>query len=404
MSLTQRLYLQEEIPASVKKTVAKVIDDLFEGMKDHNLPFTAESDDELEGLQKLARKILAKFNNIIFVGTGASYTIPKMIIDFFDKNQKNFFFIRNLSAHQINNITSKLHPQETLVIAISKSGESIEVITNFLKLHEWFNSHLEPQAISEHFLTISEEKFSPLFCLSEKIKCQNINHPNVGGRFSVFTVVGLLPALLVGLEINKIMHFIKEKTALIIKEKKQLIEGISYNYYFSNKGLSSALLSYGEYFNGYNDWYKQLIAESLGKQNKGIIPITAIGAYDQHVQLQLFIDGIKDMYFTIISFDQISEDTAVKNYTGLETINYLVGKSFNHILSKNRLVVESLLKKKNKNLRIITIDNLSEESITELIILQIIELMVYARLIGVNPFGQPAVENIKLKIEEAVKK
>lgn len=401
-AISQKFFLKTSIPTNILVKTSKVFNELFEDASENNLLFAAESPEELDTIKQIAKNISQNYENVIFLGTGASYTIPKMIIDLASNSNLNFHFLRNFDEAHINYLMNKLNPKKTFIVAISKSGETIEVLTNFLKIHAWMLKNLKQEQLKERFLVVTEEKASQLFILAENIGCLNINHPNIGGRFAVLTVVGLLPALLVGLDVDKMMAASKRITAEIIQEKDSLIQAAAYNHFFSEKDFSSVLLSYGENFNGFNEWHKQLIAESLGKDNKGMIPLTSLGSYDQHIQLQLFLDGSKSLYFTILS-KKPSGESEIKNKTGVRDLNYLTGLTFSEMLAKNMWVVIDLLKSKNKNIRYLELNAISEDTIVELVVRQLLELMLLAKLRGVNPFGQPAVDGIKSKIKSVLK-
>ena len=400
MSLSQKFHLLEEVSNSVKKQVEKSFDELFSDADSEDLIFASESEKELDDISKLATKIVKDFDNIIFVGTGASYTIPKMYLDFAATTKTNFYFLRNIDSKLINDLVKRLDPERTVAILISKSGETAEVVVNFLKLHEWLKKHLSDKEIKSRFIAITEEKPSELFAIAETIGCKNIVHPNVGGRFSVFTVVGLLAASLAGFDIKKMMSSVKKITHKLIKEKKSLIESVSFYHENFLSGNHHILLSYGEYFEGFNEWHSQLIHESLGKGGKGVISQTAIGAYDQHIRLQYLLDGSDKVFCSLLAIKKIKNDLSIKNQTKIKTLNYYSKNSFHETLIKNCIVVVELIKNSQKPLREVSLSQVNEEDICELIVRQIIELMLLAHLRGINPFGQPAIENIKNRIKE----
>ncbi|MEQ9115942.1 MAG: hypothetical protein RLN62_04020 [Rickettsiales bacterium] len=403
MTLSQKFHLQGEVSESEKKKVSKAFDDLFGEANPEDLVFASESEDELREIVELSNKLSSEFDSIIFVGTGASYTIPKMYLDFAASHKTNFYYLRNFDVQQLNAITTKLDPKKTAAILISKSGQTAEVVVNFLKLHEWIKKHVDEDEIKNHFITITEESPTELFTIAETLGCTNFVHPHVGGRFAVFTVVGLLAASLGGFNIIKLMSSVKKVTDKLIKEKKSLIDSAVFYYANYHEHKHHGMLSYGECFDGFNEWHSQLVFESLGKNNSGVASITSIGAYDQHIKLQYLLDGSKDLFCTLIHVKKFNQDLKIKNHTKIKALNYYQKNTVNEVLNKNKNVVLELLKQSNKSIREVTLNNINEEDIAGLIVRQILELMLLGFLNGINPFGQPAVQNIKSQIEDELK-
>lgn len=401
--ISQRFFLADEISQQDKAAVSRVFDELFNDAEESDLLFSSGTKEDISKIKKITTKIKTNYSDIIFIGTGASYTIPKMVINFAQYRARvNFHFLRNFDSDHLLHLTNKLNPEKTFIISISKSGNSAEVLINLLKLYEWLEGKLTRAKIKEHFLIITEEKFTPLFEISQKLGCELIVHPNVGGRFAVFTAIGLLPAALIDFDINKIVSYSKECLKHTIKNKDWIIEAVTYNYSLSKHYINSVLLSYGENLIGLNEWHKQLIAESLGKKNCGIVPIVAIGTFDQHVQLQLFLDGSKDLYFTVCGIKNACKDLKIHNKLGISSLDYFENKSIFDILNMNMELILDKLKLAKKNIRIIEISKVCEESLVEIVVTEFIELMVIAKLKNINPFNQPAIEDIKHRIKEII--
>ncbi len=387
---------------SSAKYIESCFSDLFSDAASEDLLISSENPDEISLLKNVSKKIQENFDNIILVGTGASYTIPKMMIDFGNRYQKNFIFLRNYDAESLNHIKNHLNPRKTAIISISKSGESLEIICNTLNLYDWLSSKVKDAA--EHFYVITEEKPSKLFIFAESVQCTNLVHANVGGRFSVFTKVGLLPAMLAGFNVDLLLDEAKTALQSLIKTKKEdLIKAVTYQYDNLKRQNNIVLLSYGEKFCGFNQWVKQLNSESLGKDNKGFLTIDSIGSYDQHIQLQLFLDGNEKLFYKLVSASPTKNDIQISGNMQIPDIDAINKMTFSEHLNKNKELILTLLNENKKEILEYKLTEFNEKNISELITQHIMEIMLLGRALEINPFGQPAVENIKQKLEESVK-
>ena len=221
--------------------------------------------------------------NFRIIGMGGSILGTEAIYQFLSKKiKKNFDFINNLKP-QIN------FENNAINIIVSKSGETLETISNL-------NVLLKKNKNKKKNIFITENRDSYLKKIAEKMKDDVIEHKNyIGGRFSVLSEVGMLPAELMGMNINKFKRFnqlIKNKNF-----KKNLILNVDQTLKLVSSGKSnSIILNYYENSENLFKWYQQLIAESLGKKSKGIIPIISSMPKDNHSLLQLYLDGLKNFY------------------------------------------------------------------------------------------------------------
>jgi len=310
---------------------------------------------------------------------GGSSLGSHAIYDFLKhKINKKFFFISNL------NNKKKFPKKKFLNLIISKSGNTLETIANT-------NVYLKK---NDKNILITENRNSILKKISLKLKDEIIDHNNyIGGRYSVLSEVGMLPAELMELNAQKfkqLNNLIKNKNFLntIVSNVVNILELIK------SKKFNSVILNYDETFDNFLKWYQQLVAESLGKKGKGIFPIISSMPKDNHSLMQLYLDGQKKNFFTFFNTQEKSSGK-INSTNILGEIDYLKKKNLGDILSSQISATQKVFNKKKIPFRSFTIRNRSEEALGELFSFFIIETILIAKAIAVNPYDQPAVELIK---------
>ena len=329
------------------------------------------------------KKILEKYkkvSNYRIVGMGGSTLGSQAIYDFLNhKIKKNFFFIDNLQAHRLRNKKKNLTN-----LIISKSGNTIETIVNA-------NILLKKK---DKNIFITENKNSYLFHLAEKLKADIINHNNfIGGRYSVLSEVGMLPAELMGLK-SKNFRQLNE----LIKNKKfinALISNVSSTLYFiKRKKFNSIIINYDQKSENLFKWYQQLVAESLGKHKKGLLPIVSNMPKDNHSVMQLYLDGFKNNFFTFFYVNEQKSDKII-NSSILSSQKYLKNKNLSQIMLAQKKATENVFKNKNIPFRSFEIYKRDEKTLGELFCFFILETILLGQSMKLNPFDQPSVELIK---------
>ena len=302
----------------------------------------------------------------------------KAIYDFLRfKIKKKVYFYDNLDT-----ATPKLAKNKNLDIIISKSGSTLETIVNQ-------NIYSDSKK-----LFITENKKSYLMNLALKLKSEIIEHRNfVGGRYSVLSEVGMLPAELLGLKSEKFKRFDN-----LIKNKNftnTLIDNVDmmYRFYLSGK-TNSVILNFDKRLTSLLEWYQQLLSESLGKKGKGFFPIISNLPKDNHSLMQLYLDGNKNNFFTI--FDIIDQKSLkIKNKNLLPDYEFLINKSIKSVMIAQKNAVKRVFKKRGLFFRNIEILNKDEESLGTIFTYFMLETILLGKLMKLNPFDQPAVESIK---------
>lgn len=334
-------------------------------------------------------KKFKKYKNISIIGMGGSILGAEAIHLFLRKKiKKNITFFNNIDEEKIYTFKNKINIKKTLFIIISKSGGTIETISNILALKILKKN-------SKNIIVITEKNNKSIYLLSKKMNLFHIEHKNyIGGRYSVLSEVGMLPAYLMGVNIKNLRK--KIHTHLDIKNKNFLKDSaIKLAHLFITKKLKTLVFfNYVPELNEFLYWCQQLIAESLGKEGKGFMPIISPAPKDHHSLLQLYLDGPKDKIFYIFSLDQAIKKKLSSKYLD-NKFKFLNKKSLNQIKKAQKNAFIKVLKKKDIPFREFKIKDLSEEILGELFSYFILETAIIGKLANINPYDQPAVEQVK---------
>ena len=329
-----------------------------------------------------------KYKNFRVIGMGGSTLGTQTIYEFLkDKIKKNFHFIDNLSTKKI-----MIKNSQVVNLIVSKSGNTIETIVNS-------NVYIKKENKN---IFITENKNNYLFQLASKLKSEVIHHNNyIGGRYSVLSEVGMLPADLMGLKtrnFRQLNSLIKNKAFI----NSLIISVASTLYYLKNKKNNSIIINYDEKSENLFKWYQQLVAESLGKKQKGIFPLISTMPKDNHSMMQLYLDGPKKSFFTFFDFIEKKSDK-IKNKLILSEHNFLKNKKLFEVLSSQKKGSENVFFKNSVPFRSFEILNRNEETMGELFTFFILETILIAKAIKVNPYDQPSVELIKKDTKRILK-
>ena len=282
-------------------------------------------------------------------------------------------------------------------IIISKSGTTPETLSQFGSIINIARANNIMDILFKNSLVVTEFKNSPLYNIAKKNNCNLIEHKkDIGGRYSIFSNVGMIPAILAGLDVKKI-----HSGALKVIEKKDFSNSFKFAQIFkfcsSNNYLSNVMMTYSDGLNYFGKWYLQLWAESIGKQNRGITAMHSMGTTDQHSQLQLYLDGPKDKFFTFIKSNYQKKGLKIDNdIMKEESVNYLLNKTMGDLMHAEQNATIDTFKKNNFKYREIILSEINEESIGALMAESIIETIAACIYFEVDPFNQPAVEQGKI--------
>ena len=320
-----------------------------------------------------------KFKIFQIFGMGGSSLGAKAIYDFVNhKIKKKFYFYDNLDLK--NQLLKK--NQKIFSIVISKSGNTLETIVN------------DNIFSSKNKLYITESRDSYLRNFASRLKSEIIEHKNfIGGRYSVLSEVGMLPAELMGLNSNKFKRF----DQLILNKSfvNNLLTNVNIIYdMVKKKKTNSIILNYDESSSSLFMWYQQLVAESLGKKSNGVFPIISNMPKDNHSLMQLYLDGNKNCFFTF--FDVLGQKSPKINRKKIyKNFNYLEKHNVHSIKSAQKQATKNVFKAKNIPFRSFEVSNKNEETLGELFTFFMLETILLGKMMKINPFDQPAVELIK---------
>jgi len=345
------------------------------------------SDADLKDLEKFSKKI-STYKKILVLGVGGSSLGGKTLSAL--KFQNKLEFLESIDPTTVKNCLSKTDLKNTFFLVISKSGETIETICQTLIiLNEIKKAKIKN--FTKQFLFITESQNNSIAKIAKKIGAEITAHSNkIGGRYSCFSIVGLLPAMLAGLNAKKIRGGAKKILADFLNNKT-ISDSCATQLALYEKGFTnSVIMPYVDNLKNFTDWYRQLWAESLGKNSFGSTPINSMGTIDQHSQLQLYLDGTKDKFFTFITAKNHQHDFAIKDLADCKTL--FGGKKLSKIVEVEQATTIEVLNQKKLPIRIFEIKKLDEEVLGGLMMQMFLETILIAYVKNINPFDQPAVE------------
>ena len=364
---------------NLKKT-KKVYNNFINDLNNGQIPLlkSYENDYDFDFSKETIEKY-SKYKNIVIIGMGGSILGAKTIYSFFKKKiKKKIFFLDNLDSNfeymKIKNL------KNVCFVLVSKSGNTLESITNFKILFskKLFNNKL---------IIITETNDNKLMSIANKYNAEIIEHKEfIGGRFSVMSETGMFPAALMNLNLKKFKNLKK-----LLKKRsftETLIHNVASIYTLNVNGIkNSIILNYDSSLTDLGYWYQQLVAESLGKKGKGINPMLSFGPKDHHSLLQLYLDGPKDKFFTFFNVDKKIEVNSIF-------------KNLKHIINTQSKALRNVFKLKKIPFRYIDFKRLDENELGEILTFFVLETILLSRMLGVNAFNQPAVEQVKIETKK----
>ena len=327
-----------------------------------------------------------KYSNFRIIGLGGSSLGTQAISQFLkNKIKKQFTFIDNLETK----IQKKFKNKKYVNLIVSKSGNTIETIVNANILIKNKDKNI----------FITEKRNSYLYNLALKLKADIVHHNNfIGGRYSVLSEVGMLPAQLMNLNSNKFKQF----NSLI--NNKNFMNNLVLNvaskvYFLKKKKFNSVVINYDADSENLFKWYQQLVAESLGKHKKGLLPIISNMPKDNHSVMQLYLDGFTNNFFTFFYVKE-NKSEKINNKDILVSQKFLRNKNISDILYAQKKATEKVFSNKKIPFRSFEVLDRSEKTLGELFSFFILETILLGKCMKLNPFDQPAVELIKTETKK----
>lgn len=349
-----------------------------------------------------------KQSNIVVIGIGGS-TLGTYAIYKFLKHSKNLmkklYFLETTDPIDIRSKIKNIDLDDTLFIVISKSGTTIETVSIF----KYINSIIKCDKSNTAVITESDSKLAA-YARANDMRVFLVPK-NVGGRFSVFSAVGLVPLAAVGIDVDELLGGAKgvydeffsrsDGYERILKKARFFVE-------YKNSFNINVLFSYSSRLEGFNKWYIQLWGESLGKidinyTRQGLTPIGIIGPIDQHSFLQLIVEGRRDKTVTVIKVEDFASDLKIPSIKleGLEELDYIEGVEFSSLINEQAdATIESINDLGDIPCDVITIDTVSERSIAALMYEYELLTSVCAKFMYIDAYDQPGVEAGKVILKQ----
>ena len=382
-------YLSQKLSVKFNKDYSKISKKIINNLDStqdtfHSLSKKFKFNFNLKDLNKFKN-----FKTVVIIGMGGSILGSEAIYSFLkEKIKKKFLFLNNIDQDKLTTIIKKKNLNKILFIVISKSGNTIETLSNLLALKI-------VKKYSKNIIVVTEKKNNLLNLISKKMGLYAIEHKDyIGGRYSVLSEVGMLPAYLMGLNISKfrnnLLNYLKTNNKKILKNSSVKLA----NLLKTNKLKNLILFNYIPRLEKFLFWNQQLIAESLGKKGKGFFPSISTAPKDHHSLLQLYLDGPKDKLFYIFSTENKKEKKIKFNNLD-KKLNFINNKSLNDIKVAQKNAFIEVLSKHKIPFKEFKIKNFDEQTLGELFSYFILETAIIGKMTNINPFDQPAVEQVK---------
>jgi len=339
-------------------------------------------------------KKFSNYKNIIIIGMGGSILGTKSIYSFLNKKiKKKVFFFDNLDLNLNLNYNKIKNLKSSCFIVAGKSGRTIETIINL-------GSIFSKKLLKNKLIIIAQKTDNALINIASKYQAEVIEHKEfISGRYSVLSETGMFPAALMGLNLSNFKNLkglIKNKTFV-----SNLIQNVAYIYTFNNKKIyNSIILNYDSDLNDLGYWYQQLVAESLGKKGKGINPTLSFAPKDHHSLLQLYLDGPKDKFFTFFQSSKKKDKFKISQEIIPNNMKFLKNKKLSYIINAQFNAVKNIFSSKKIPYRQVIFSKKNEKELGQAFTFFALETILLARLMNLNPFDQPAVEEVKIETKK----
>mgnify|MGYP004651636651 FL=1 len=417
------LNIEQEF-CNYKETIANIISDLNkrkdkpgQWLRWMNLGYSEET---VWYVKEFASMVENRFDNILVLGIGGSalggLAVTEALLKPYwnlltteqRKGLPRIFFLDNIDPDSINGLLEILDLKKTLVNVITKSGSTAETMSQYMIVKNMLEKELQDD-YRKNIVVTTDKNVGILRQLADQEGYKTFVIPDdVGGRFSVFSAVGLLPFALVGIDIDELTNGIKDMDLALkntdIHENIAAQNALIHYLMDTKKGKNiSVMMPYSSRLKYVSDWYTQLWAESLGKEfdidgnrvNVGPTPIKALGATDQHSQIQLYNEGPNNKLITFIrveNFDTTLEIPKIFEYTG---IGYLGGKTINDLINAEADSTRVALSDYSRPTITISMDRINPYNLAQLLYMLEVQTAIAGELYHINTFNQPGVEQAK---------
>jgi len=374
---------------------------LFDAREPLELLSILDREDDIAAAEKIAAALKDGTSELFVLGTGGSALGGRALADLLPLGTvaPRVRFLDNLDHHTFETLLGQADLTTTRFLAISKSGGTAETMMQTLLAADAIRRSGDEAHLGKHFAVVTEPKPSALRRFAEDIGCPILDHPlGIGGRYSVLSVVGLLPAIILGLNARAIR---KAARAVVssAREGAGPAAGAALHVALSREGRlrETVLWPYSDRFLTFGAWWRQLWGESLGKEGKGSTPVAVLGPVDQHSQLQLFLDGPGNALFTVIDVGTAGQGPVVPAQEATRFgLGYLAGKSMGDLVAAEARATAEALARRGRSVRVVRLKSVDEAAMGALFMHFMLETILVGQMSGVDPFDQPAVEEGKI--------
>ena len=368
----------------------------------------------LAQVEKFAASARGKYDDVVILGIGGSALGPialrtalrpsgwNMLDDRARDGFPRLHVLDNVDPETIAALLGRLRLKRALFVVTSKSGGTAETMSQFLIVHDRLASAgLE---MDEHLVFVTDPKQGALRPLAERLRVPALDiPPNVGGRFSVLTPVGTLPAALIGIDVKSLLAGAAEmakrcETSDLAANPAGVFAMLQWLADAELRKTIAVFMPYSDPLRDYAAWFVQLWAESLGKKRPdgafvGSTPVAALGATDQHAQVQLFMEGPPDKTVTFVAVKERSADLEIPSgFSDVKELGYLAGHSLAELIDIEQRATAGALAKRGRPNMTITLDRVDAGHVGQLMMFLEIATAYAGQLYGIDAFDQPGVE------------
>ena len=408
------------------ETAVSKIRQLYDAGQMTLLDLPAKTDD-LAQCEKAVNILRNGATDVVLLGTGGSslgaqalaqlagYKVSG-IIPFRRLNNRTLrlHFLDNLDANMLDQALIDQSMKTTRFLAVSKSGGTAETVMQMVIMLEALKDNGLDWNASAHMVVITEtghEESNTVLQLARRHNLEVLEHPAaIGGRYSVLSNVGMLPAMVMGLDVKAIRHGAGAAVKPLLAGNKAsdipAALGAAVNVaLMENKGINTTvMMPYCDRLRLFANWFQQLWAESIGKNGMGTTPLGTVGPVDQHSLMQLFLDGPADKLLNIIQLPTAGAGPKIPDsYRSDPLLGYLAGRAVGDLTDCQQRATAETFARNNRPVRVFDVDGIQEQQIGELMMHFMLETIITGYMMGVDPFDQPAVEQSKILTREYLK-
>ena len=408
--------LSAEVVDSYRGKLKAVHDDLSARRKAGKLPFYELPRQDLGPIEQYAARVKGSYSTVVVLGIGgsalgllslnAALRTPYPALE----KEPRLVMMDNIDPVRIGSYLAALDPKRTLVNVITKSGDTAETMSELLVFRKWLVDALGARAAKDHIVATTDKSKGALRKIAGDEGYAAFEVPDgVGGRFSVLTPVGLLPAALLGIDIRGLLAGAAEmdrrlSSGELMENPAYLGAALHHSAYVGGRSIS-VMFAYSDQLYLLADWYRQLWAESLGKKlsrdgtivSVGPTPIKALGVTDQHSQVQLYKEGPDDKVYTFLALEKFAASVSIPAGAGggFDAVGYLGGHTLNELIAAEEKATEIALAKAGRPVSTITFPEMTPQAVGEFYHLLEVQTVAAGALFGIDPLDQPGVEEGK---------